>query len=530
MMKKIICIFVCMLLSSISFSSVATSIYDEKVNNDKVKPIQQIIENGIVPNENWIEIDKLLASDGDEEDRFGYSVSISGDYAIIGAKFDDDLGDETGSVYIFHNDGTNWEESIKLLPSDANHGDLFGNSVDICGDYAIVGSHWDDDNGWNSGSAYIFKRDGSTWIEHAKLLPSDGGEQDCFGRSVSINGEYVIVGAHYDYNSGIRSGSAYIFKLDGSSWYEQAKLIPSDLNEHSIFGCSSSICGDYAIVGAPHHDGNGLFAGAAYIFKRDGTTWYEQNRLHPSDGDAWDRFGLSVDISDDNVIIGAHTENDEVYDGSGAAYIFKRNGTTWQEQEKIVPSDTNINDEFGWSSSICGDHAIVGSHYDFPQGPYSGSAYIFKFDGENWIEQDKIYASDGDIHDFFGMSVSIDDDFSIVGSSYDDDNGYDSGSAYIFNKINTIFEISGGLGVNLIVTNILDEDISDISLEIHVIGGILGLINKTVSETLDIPAGESVTVGTGLFFGLGSFEIEASVEGNVKTATGTQLIFLSIIN
>jgi hypothetical protein len=371
---------------------------------------------------NWLERQKLLASDGNATDVFGYSVSISGDYAIVGAYGDDGY---KGSAYIFRWDGTNWSQQAKLTASDGAAWDLFGCSVSISGDYAIVGAYGD--NGYK-GSAYIFKRDGTSWSQQAKLLASDGAANDYFGVSVSISGDYAIVGAYYDDGK----GSAYIFKRDGASWSQQAKKTASDGVASDYFGYSVSISGDYAIVGAYGDEDNGNLSGSAYIFKRDGTSWSQQAKMTASDGAAGDNFGYSVSISGDYAIVGAYLDDDKGAD-SGSAYIFKRDGTSWSQQAKLLAADGNASDNFGWSVSISGDLAIVGAHQYYSGG--TGKAYIFRRDGTNWSEQQKLTASDGAAEDDFGFSVSISSDYAIVGAAADDDNGNNSGSAYVFKEV-----------------------------------------------------------------------------------------------
>ncbi len=140
-----------------------------------------------------------------DADLFGYSVSIDGDYAIVGANENDDAGTGSGSAYIFVRSGTNWTEQAKLTASDAAEGDHFGTSVSISGDYAIVGAHANDDGGSYSGSAYIFVRSGTNWTEQAKLTASDANGADEFGISVSIDGDYAIVGAYRDDDGGQNS-------------------------------------------------------------------------------------------------------------------------------------------------------------------------------------------------------------------------------------------------------------------------------------------------------------------------------------
>ena len=160
---------------------------------------------------------KINASDGGPFEEFGYSVSISGDYAVVGAFADDDSGSTSGSAYIFKRAGESWVQEAKLLPSDGAAGDRFGHSVSISDDYAVVGANGNDDNGSNAGSAYIFKRTGTSWAQQAKLLSSDGATDDEFGASVSISGDYAVVGSRDDDDNGTNSGSAYVYKRTGTS-------------------------------------------------------------------------------------------------------------------------------------------------------------------------------------------------------------------------------------------------------------------------------------------------------------------------
>ncbi|MBN1256230.1 MAG: cadherin domain-containing protein [Planctomycetes bacterium] len=373
---------------------------------------------------------KIVSSDGSVGDHFGNSVSISGDYAVVGAVYDDDNGETSGSAYIFKRDAGNWTQEAKLTASDGAASDVFGGSVSISDDYAIVGANGDDDNGNNSGSAYIFKRDGTSWTEQAKLTASDGVEYYCFGNSVSISGDYAVVGAYEDEENGNGSGAAYIFKRDGTNWTEQTKLAASDAAEYDFFGLSVSISGDYAVVGSYGDDDNGSFSGSAYVFKRDGTSWIQEAKLTASDGAADDYFGQSVSISGDYTVIGANRDDDNGTD-SGSAYVFKRDGTSWTEEAKLTASDGAMNDYFGCSVSISGVYAIVGANGNNDNGPDSGSAYIFVRNGTSWTEQIKITASDGAAEDFFG-SVSIFNDIALIGAYGDDDNGSNSGSAYVY--------------------------------------------------------------------------------------------------
>jgi hypothetical protein len=374
----------------------------------------------------WTEKQKFLASDGAAADLFGRSVSISGDYAIVGAEGGDGAVPYSGAAYIFKWDRSGWIQLQKLTASDGVESDYFGYSVSIDGDYAIIGAYFDDEM---EGSAYIFRRDGLSWTEQAKLTASDREVGDLFGVSVSIDGDYAIVGAENDNGR----GSAYIFKRDGTSWTEQQKVL-GDLEGDSYdwFGRSVSISGDYAIVGAEGHDTAanpwGQEIGTAYVFKRDGTIWGQKQQLLASDGMAYDCFGHSVAINGDYAIVGAYYSDDNG-SNSGSAYIFKRDGTSWIEQQKITASDGAAGDYFGQAVSISGDFACVGANGD---NSYSGSAYIFRRDVTIWGQQTKMVASDSAAGDYFGVSVSINGNEAIAGAMNNDDNGNNSGSAYLF--------------------------------------------------------------------------------------------------
>ena len=309
---------------------------------------------------------KIVASDGAADDYFGYSVAISGNYAIVGAYQDDDNGTDSGSAYIFN--VTTGAELHKLVPSDGAANDIFGISVAIDGNYAIVGARQDDDKGTNSGSAYIFNV--TTGAELHKLTASDGVAGDNFGHSVAIDGNYAIVGARQDDDNGSNSGSAYIFNVTTGA--ELHKLTASDGAADDYFGESVAISGNYAIVVAYADDDKGSNSGSVYIFNVN--TGAELHKLTASDGAESDYFGISVAIDGNYAIVGAHADDDKG-SGSGSAYIF--NVQTGAELHKLVASDGAASDQFGISVAISGIYTIVGARMDDDNGANSGSAYIF---------------------------------------------------------------------------------------------------------------------------------------------------------
>ena len=379
----------------------------------------------------WNEVQKLITSDGAFEDYAGHSVSIYGNFAILGAPEDDDNGDESGSAYIFHFDGANWVEQQKLTASDGAVDKYFGTAVSIYGNYAVVGAIGDDYNGFNTGSVYIFHYDGTSWTEQQKIIASDGLESDNFGDAVSIYNEYIVVGAYGDDNNGASSGSAYIFHYDGSSWVEQQRIQANDGAANDVFGCSVSIDGNYIAVGASGDENTWRRSGSAYIFNFDGSNWVFQQKITPSDAFLDDFFGISVSISGSRVLVGSYGDDDNG-GTSGSAYFYIFNGTGWVEEQKITASDGDSTDQFGNAVSLYGDYAVVAAPEDEEYGYSSGSVYIFRFNGVNWIEQNKINPADASGNDEFGYAVCIHENNIIAGAHKCDDHASHSGAAYIF--------------------------------------------------------------------------------------------------
>jgi len=245
---------------------------------------------------------KLAASDGAAGDRFGSSVAISGETVVVGAP-DDDLGGggDQGSAYVFVRSGTVWSLQQKLVASDGETSDEFGNSVAISGDTVFVGVQFDNVfANISQGSAYVFVRSGTVWSQQRKLTASDGASDDRFGASVAISGETVVVGAHSPFNPSPAEGSAYVFVRSGTVWSQQRKLVASDGEAGDFFGSSVSISGETVVVGAYQDDvGTNAQQGSAYVFVRSGTVWSQQQQLLASDGTISDEFGRSVAISGD---------------------------------------------------------------------------------------------------------------------------------------------------------------------------------------------------------------------------------------
>lgn len=371
---------------------------------------------------------KILASDATAYDEFGRVLALDGDLALVTAHFDDDKGAQSGSAYIYQRDDTGWVEQAKLTASDGMANDRFGQSAAIKGDRAIIGNPYRDGIGTDSGTAYIYERSGDAWPQMAILSASDAADGDRFGQSVGVDGDWALVGAYADDDLGLASGSVYVFEWTGGSWTESDKLHASDGTNGDYFGWSLAVDGDRAVIGAYGNDDGANGSGSAYIFRRDGGNWVEEATLLPPDPTTTKGFGFSVAINGDAVIIGAPWDNQNG-PFSGAAYLFRRSGTNWIFKKKLTAFDGQANDFYGHSVSISERFAVAGA---FGHQSNSGTAYVYRANGTSWTYETKLPPSDLGSGDQYGQAVAASDDFVLIGAPYESDEGTHAGAAYLF--------------------------------------------------------------------------------------------------
>ncbi|MBS1809845.1 MAG: hypothetical protein JST84_16910 [Acidobacteria bacterium] len=457
----------------------------------------------------------IKASNTNAGDAFGFSVAISGDTAVVGARYEasnatgingnqlDNSAPKAGAAYVFVRSGGSWIQQAYLKASNAEAGDEFGYSVAISGDTIIVGAPLEDSNatGMNgnqsdnstpdSGAAYVFTRNGSTWTQQAYIKSSNPDIADLFGWSVAVSNDTAVVGAWLEAsnatgvngnqsdNSVPVAGAAYVFTRSGSTWNQQAYLKASNTEAADSFGWAVAISGDTVVVSAPFESSNATgvngnqgnnsapSSGAAYVFTRIGSTWNQQAYLKASNTDVSDLFGFSIAIANDTILIGAPLESsdatgingnqsDNSASVSGAAYIFARGGVVWTQQAYLKSFNTDIADLFGWSVSLSNDKAVVGAqgeasdasgvngnqYNDTAQN--SGAAYVFVNNASTWSQLAYLKASNPDIGDSFGSAVAIANDTVVVGayveasnatginSNQQDNSAGTAGAVYLF--------------------------------------------------------------------------------------------------
>ena len=383
-----------------------------------------------------IQQQKLTASDTAAGDQFGRVVALNGDTAIVGAFAEDNTkGNEAGAAYVFVRNGGVWTQQQKLMASDGAPNDNFGFSVAIDGDTALVGAiRANTSTGVDAGAVYVFTRIAGVWTQQQRFQASDGALNDAFGGALDLDGDIAVVGSDGDDDGGNLAGSSYVFTKSGGIWTQQQKLTASDPSAGDNFGDTVAVDGTTIIVGAKNDDHPGKTdAGSVYVFTRNGNTWIQQQRLTASDAAVSDDFGFFIDLSGDTAIVGADG-NDGNGNNAGAAYIFSRNNGVWTQQQRLHASDAGDSDGFGAGVCIEGDTAVVAAFAaNTSSAPDSGAAYVFTRSGNVWIQQQKIFASDGATNDHLGLALAMSGSTVIIGAPDDDHPGAtDAGSAYVF--------------------------------------------------------------------------------------------------
>lgn len=365
------------------------------------------------------------------DDYFGYKVDIDGDYAIVGAYGRTQLPNplDAGIAYIYFRNNNVWELQDVLQASDGQTDDFFGKSVSISGDYAVVGAYGDDVGGnSNQGSAYIFVRSGTTWTQQDKVVAPDGLANDFFAYSVSLSGDVLLAGAYGDnVGANLNQGSAYVFTRSGTAWNYQAKLTASDGATDDFFGASVSLSGSYAIVGAYGDDiGGNPDQGSAYSFYEltNPAGWttgqaYHQ-KLTAADGDAGDFYGVSVSIYSSTLVIGASGDDVGVNSDQGSAYVYFRNPLapfTWILPAKITAADGASSDNFGISVARTQGDVLVGAYRrnGVDGTPDQGCAYLFT-GSTTPVFVRRIDDDSGQPSGFFGFSVGVSGKEVIIGA------------------------------------------------------------------------------------------------------------------
>ena len=483
----------------------------------------------------------LKAANTGAGDQFGISVDVFGDTVVVGAPLEDsnaagvngnqasEAAPNSGAAYVFVRNGTTWTQQAYLKASNSAAGDEFGWSVAVWGDTVVVGARSEDSgspgvNGnqasntaSSSGAAYVFERSGTVWSQSAYVKASNPGQTDEFGASLDVWGDTLVVGASSEdsnatgvngaqnNNTAGSSGAAYVFARSGSTWTQQAYLKASNTEAADLFGYSVSVAGDTVAVGAfreassstgvnGSQANNGAFeSGAAYVFVRSGATWAQQAYIKASNTGIGDRFGYSLAIDGDTLVVGAYRErsaatgvngdqNSDALNEAGAAYVFRRSGTDWAQEAYLKASNTAGNDRFAVAVAVAGSTVVVGTMGEDSAAtgvngdqssnglPGAGAAYVFMRSGTVWAQQAYLKASNAGSGDEFGYAVAVAGGTVVVGSWLEDSDAtgvdgsqvsnaaVDSGAAYVFGLPSPVTYCTAGTSTNGCVPSISSTD------------------------------------------------------------------------
>jgi hypothetical protein len=394
---------------------------------------------------------KLLPASVAAYDVAGQAVAVSGNIAVIGSPLDDDNGAASGSAFVFRWNGTLWVQEALLLADGGAAYDRFGCAVSIDGDRIAIGARYADMNGGNSGAVYLYRFNSSIWAPEAILVPTDATPFNDFGSAVALRGDRVLVGARFDDQEGLESGAAFVFRLEGNDWVQEAKLTATDAAPFDQFGTAVALDAGVALIGAPLSDPEGWAAGAAYVFHaptRNGGTWIQEAKLEPIGLPSSGQFGNSVSLAGHTAVIGAWGD-DEIGWDAGAAYVFEYGDGAWTLDAKLTAFDADGGEYFGCGVSVRGPNILVGSPLSAASGPANGAAYRYHRQESLWTSAEKLTPASNAPPSGFGFSVAIDSSAYLVGAPFDDSEGTEAGCAFVFTILDPLFaDLNGDGSVN----------------------------------------------------------------------------------
>lgn len=365
---------------------------------------------------------KLSLARHDDYEYFGMSISLdrsmeAGERRLLIGAPTYDRSARGGTAHIYRLDGGEWVREQELAPKGDRVEESYGSDVSLCGDTALVGAY-------ESRVVYVYAFDGADWIQQATLRPNEAFDRSRYywGFAVSLWDDCALVGGY---------GTVSVFRREGENWREEAELGPSGWG-HQQFGSSVSLGDRTALVGAP--EGYDIFPGKGrvYVFRYDGSRWTKEEVLRAPDGSSGARFGGSVSLDRDACLIGATYCPSSEESGRGAAYVFRRDGKQWALDQELRQTKGSPDDDvgdFGSSTSLCGDRAVVGVPY---YGPHNlGTAYVYERSGDEWAQVCRLTASDLEPRDHFGWAVSMGRGFVAVGAPNNQGGGTCYGAVYV---------------------------------------------------------------------------------------------------
>jgi hypothetical protein len=374
---------------------------------------------------------RLTPDEAPTETEFGRSVAIDGSLVAVGMGGDGAVG----AVFLYKHQGTIYVPEAKLaypdaIPEACTEGPLFetcpefGRTVAIQGNNVFVGARFAQaGEEIGAGAVYVFRNHGDLWQSEDKIVSPEPEAGDNFGRALAIQGNLLVVTAR---KTSAEEGAAYVFARSGDNWIHQQTLIASDPKERAYFGQSVDILGDVMAIGARNADPNG--AGGFYLFRKSQNGWTQIGKVTPPNGNNDDQFGFAISISGDLIAVGARRADLPGKENAGAAYLYSLKRNSVEFIAKLTAGDASKGDEFGQSIAIAGDVIAVGAWKDDNK---RGSIYLFSQMNGQWIQTDRVTATDGVAGDEFGYSLSAFGNRMVTGAHKSDFISADGGAAYV---------------------------------------------------------------------------------------------------
>lgn len=366
---------------------------------------------------------------------YATAVEIMGDSVFIGDQNWDGALTDQGRVHVFHYQNGIWEEDAPLSESNiAGRPGLYGFSIAASGESIIVGTPRSDYIDLGAGSATVFQFQHQQPIAETRLTPSDSEKDDEFGHGLASTAQTLLVGAPGDSSRGQKSGSVLVFQKALGEWKQTAILSPQTLELYDRFGTAVAVEDSIAVIGAHSSDAIDDRAGAAYVFESNGATWQERQMLLPLDGLEQDYFGSAVDIYGDRIIIGApgFFIPGIGISNPGQGYIFAKIGDQWEQAASLIPSDSSCCQLFAYDVQINGNFAFFSAPTEGPTNDYDGAVYVFRLDGSEWVEYQKILPPAGDTAGRFGLSIALRGDQLLIGAPSISGAFAEEGKAYLY--------------------------------------------------------------------------------------------------
>ncbi|MCB9915443.1 MAG: hypothetical protein H6828_09880 [Planctomycetes bacterium] len=326
--------------------------------------------------EGWRQIDLIAPTTGGRDHYFGMAVALDGDRLVVGAPWNDERADQAGAVFVFEWDGAYWNQAARLYAEDARAGDNLGVSVALDGTRLAVGARFGGAGTRRTGAVYVFELDHGRWRQHTKLDGASSAEGDEFGFALDLLGDRLAVGA---YAAGESRGEVRVYEREAARWREAVRLTAPEPQVGACFGLSVALAGDQLLVGAPWEDGAGRDSGAVHLYERGFRAWRRVASWTQPGARGGEYFGCAVALSDAAALVGARYGGTEPV-RSGAAFLSLREGADWGPLRALPRPLAVAEDDFGLAVALDGAHAVVGARQVDPQGIRNGKGMCRWYD------------------------------------------------------------------------------------------------------------------------------------------------------